>query len=155
MGIGVDLEQRLQEQTGSRTLLWIGAGRQSCALRAQPLHRAGQFDPMQRQFPLGHLSARDKREPRKVEGSVFCLVRLGNGLAFPNKWSLAWHPGVWVDNAVCLVLICIVLHMLMKPHWVSPASQELDIFTLQMSTLLRGINSQWLVFDPDCLEPVG
>lgn len=38
---------------------------------------------------LGHLSARDKREPRKVEGSAFCLVRLGNRLAFPSKWSLA------------------------------------------------------------------
>lgn len=46
MGIGVDLEQRLQEQAGTHTLLWIRAGKQSCALRAQPLNTdAGQLDP--------------------------------------------------------------------------------------------------------------
>lgn len=50
----------------------------------QPHSESASWNPLS----LGHLSARDKREPRKVEGSVFCLVRLGNGLAFPNKWSL-------------------------------------------------------------------
>lgn len=120
MGIGVDLEQRLQEQAGTHILLWIRAGRQSCALRTQPLcSDTGQLDPKSLSWnplSLGHLSARDKREARKVEGSAFCLVRLGIGWLFPANRASFEVPDVWIDNAVCLVLICIVLHMLVKPH---------------------------------------